>query len=81
MYVLVDGRPYPAFYGSASSNARRTDNREPGDRKTEYAGFERGIPVSEIGSGEHELSAIAVTDTGESYLGSNGEERRMRFKL
>ena len=32
-----------------------------------YSGFERAIPVSEIGSGIHELSVIVLTADREGY--------------
>lgn len=77
VYVLVDGRPYPAFYGARSEEAaRRFDDPDYG-----YSGFERAIPVPEIGTGSHELSVVAVTDTGESYLGPGENGRRIRLDL
>lgn len=81
VYVLVDGRPYPAFYGQQSSKAARRFD----DSAYEYSGFKRAIPLSEIGDGEHELSVVAVTDTGEAELrlgppGSDGKQQ-MKFEL
>lgn len=77
VYVLVDGRPYPAFYGARSTKAVE----RLGDPSYEYSGFERAIPLSELGPGGHELSVIAVTDTGETYVEVGEAGQRMRFEL
>jgi hypothetical protein len=63
VYVVIDGKPYPAFYGTEKKQvAERFD--EPEYR---YSGFWRAIPVSEVGRGVHELSLIVVTSDGERY--------------
>lgn len=80
VYVVVDGRPYPAFYGARNREAAKRHE----DPAYGYSGFERAIPLSEIEEGEHELSVVAVTDKGESYLqlDRNGRgSERMSFAL
>ena len=65
VYVAIDGKPFPAFYGvSKKEVAERL-----GAPVYEYSGFERAIPLSELGPGVHELSIIVVT---------NDEKKRYR---
>jgi hypothetical protein len=63
VYIDVDGRLFPAFYG--------TDRRDVADSygvlSYRYSGFERAIPVSEIGAGAHELSVIVLTSDSTGY--------------
>jgi hypothetical protein len=33
----------------------------------EHSGFERSLPLSEIGSGSHKVSIVVVTDDGRTY--------------
>jgi len=63
VYVDVDGRLYPAFYGTDREGAAGS----PGPASYRYSGFERAIPVSEIGAGAHELSIVVLTSDGKSY--------------
>lgn len=58
VYVVVDGRPFAAIYGTPSAEAAE----RLGVRAYENAGFEREIPVPEIGPGPHELSVVVVTN-------------------
>lgn len=79
VYVVLDGKPYPAFYGARSSERLHGSG-------VRYSGFERAIPISEIGSGsgEHELSVVATTARGESYVdvGSKDDiQMNLRFNL
>jgi hypothetical protein len=58
VYVVIDGKPFPAFYGTKKEAvAERFDNPA-----YEHSGFERAIPISEIGPGKHRLSVIIVTN-------------------
>ena len=74
VYVIVDGRPFPALYG--------TRNPEVAERfdvpAYEHSGFEREIPVSEIGPGSHELSVVVVTNDGSGYY---PPERTIAFEV
>ncbi len=57
VYVVIDGKPFPAFYGMS----RKEVAERLGAPVYEYSGFERAIPISELGPGVHELSIIVVT--------------------
>lgn len=57
VYVDVDGRLFPAFYGADRQDVADSS----GVPSYRYSGFERAIPVSEIGAGAHELSVIVLT--------------------
>lgn len=63
VYVVVDGRPFPAFHG----RTRIGMAQRLGFATYEKAGFERSIPVSEIGGGSHRLSIVTVTDDERHY--------------
>lgn len=70
VYVDVDGKLFPAFYG-----ARREGIAERfGEPAYEYSGFERAIPLSEIGAGTHELSIVVVTSDGKRYYRPDQKE-------
>lgn len=60
VYVVVDGKPFPAFYGTRSESVAE----RLGDTAFEHSGFERDIPVSGIRSGKPELSVIVVANDG-----------------
>lgn len=62
-YVDVDGKLFPAFYGAERGDVAKS----LGDPSYRYSGFERAIPVSEIGSGTHELSVIILTADRKGY--------------
>lgn len=63
VYVDVDGKLFLAFYG-----ARRKGIAERFDAPAyEYSGFERAIPVSEIGPGKHNLTFVVLTSDREGY--------------
>jgi hypothetical protein len=63
VYVDIDGRLFPAFYG-----AERQDVADSyGIPSYRYSGFERAIPLSEIGAGIHELSVITLTADKTEY--------------
>lgn len=83
VYVVVDGRPFPAFYGrTKKSMADRL-----GFPTYERTGFERSIPVSEIESGSHRLSIVTVTSDKQQYhrsvegidLQADGSKMRSRY--
>jgi hypothetical protein len=63
VYVDVDGKFFPAYYG--------TDRQDVVDSlgvsSYRYSGFERAIPVSEIGVGTHELSIVILTADRKGY--------------
>lgn len=63
VYVDVDGKPFPAFYGTYRPDVANSS----GIPAYRYSGFERFIPISEIGASAHELSLIAVTADVEGY--------------
>jgi hypothetical protein len=63
VYVDIDGKLFPAFYG--------TDRQDVADSlgvpSYRYSGFERAIPVSEIATGTHELSIVVLTADRKGY--------------
>ena len=63
VYVDVDGKLFPAFYGAERGDVAKS----LGDPSYRYSGFERAIPVSEIGSGTHELSVVILTADRKGY--------------
>lgn len=63
VYVDVDGKLFPAFYGQRKAGvARRFDVPA-----YERSGFERAIPTSEIGQGTHTLSIVVLTSDKKGY--------------
>jgi hypothetical protein len=63
VYVDIDGRLFPAFYGM-----ERQDVADAlGAPSYRYSGFERALPISEIGAGTHELSVVVLTADREGY--------------
>ena len=66
VYVDVDGELFPAFYGIDTENRKRVGDlfESPSYR---YSGFERAIPLSEIGTGSHNLSIIVLTNDRKRY--------------
>jgi hypothetical protein len=67
VYVDVDGELFPAFYGNDRQDVADTFD-VPSYR---YSGFERAIPISEIGAGTHELSIIVLTNDKKGYYRSD----------
>lgn len=63
VYVDVDGRPFPAFYGADRQDVADSS----GNPSYRYSGFERAIPVSEIGTGTRELSVFVLTADKTEY--------------
>ena len=63
VYVDVDGRLFPAFYGADRQDVADSS----GVPSYRYSGFERAIPVSEIGTGTHELSVVVLTAGRKGY--------------
>ena len=63
VYVDVDGKLFPAFYGAERGDVAKS----LGVPSYRYSGFERAIPVSEIGGGTHELSVVILTADREGY--------------
>jgi len=64
VYIDIDGRLFPAFYGT---RVKQKMTRSLGGPEYRYSGFERAIPVSEIGAGSHELSIVALTHDRKGY--------------
>jgi hypothetical protein len=63
VYIDVDGKPFPAFYGT-----ERQDVADSlGVPSYRYSGFERDIPVAEIGAGTHELSIFVLSADQKGY--------------
>jgi hypothetical protein len=63
VYVDIDGKLFPAFYG-----VERQDVADSyGIPSYRYSGFERAIPLSEIGAGAHELSVIVLSADKTKY--------------
>ena len=64
VYIDIDGRLFPAFYGT---RVKQKMTRSLGGPEYRYSGFERAIPVSEIGAGSHELSIVVLTHDRKGY--------------
>jgi hypothetical protein len=66
VYVDVDGRLFPAFYGIDTKGRKHVGDlfESPSYR---YSGFERAIPLSKIGTGTHTLSVIVLANDRKSY--------------
>jgi hypothetical protein len=62
-FIEVDGDLYPAFYGEKKPGVAE----RLGNPAYELSGFERSIPVGEIGRGEHELSLVVVKSGRKNY--------------
>ena len=75
VYVDVDGRLFPAFYGSDRQDVANSS----GVPSYRYSGFERAIPVSEIGAGAHKLSVVVLTADGTGYY-EPGEELALEVR-
>jgi hypothetical protein len=73
VYVVVDGRPFPAFYGKTTGGVAD----RMGLPAYEHSGFQRSLPLSEIGSGSHELSIVVVTDDRRAYRSA---DRHLDFR-
>jgi hypothetical protein len=67
VYVTVDGRPFPAFYGLGTNEVADRFGKPAYER----AGFARSLPVSSIEPGRHELSVLVLTRDGKSYYRPN----------
>jgi hypothetical protein len=63
VYVDIDGSLFPAFYGMDTQDVADSF----GVTSYRYSGFERAIPMSEIGPGTHELSIVVLTSGEEGY--------------
>lgn len=63
VFVRVDDEFFPAFYGDKRPGVAQRLS-EPA---YELSGFERTIPVREIGGGEHELSVVVVGGDRRTY--------------
>lgn len=64
VYIDIDGELFPAFYGT---RVKPEVARYLGGPAYRYSGFERAIPVSEIGAGSHELSIVVLTADRKGY--------------
>ncbi len=63
VYIVIDGKPFPAFYGMSKKEAAERLEVPA----YEYSGFWRAIRLSEIGPGAHKLSILVVTSDGKRY--------------
>lgn len=63
VYVDIDGKLFPAFYGIDRQDVANS----LGVPSYRYSGFERAIPISEIGAGAHELSIVVLRSDREGY--------------
>lgn len=59
----LDGRLFPAFYGEERQDVASSS----GVPSYRYSGFERALPVSEVGAGAHELSVVVLTSDRRGY--------------
>jgi hypothetical protein len=65
VYIDVDGRLFPAYYGTRVKQKMARSLGAPTAYR--YSGFERAIPVSEIGAGSHELAIVVLTADRKGY--------------
>lgn len=63
VYVSVDGELYPAFYGLPRPDVAQGY----GVGAYRNSGFERAIPLEEVGPGRHEISLVVLTRDRERY--------------
>ena len=63
VYIDIDGELFPAFYWMDTQDLADSS----GVPAYRYAGFERALPVTEIGTGTHQLSIVVLTSDGEGY--------------
>lgn len=63
VYIDIDGELFPTFYGAEREDVRRYFK----SGAYRYSGFERAIPLSEIGVGSHELSVVILTPDRKRY--------------
>jgi hypothetical protein len=75
IFIRVDDEIFPAFYGR-SEGYSGTGVNVPVQN---FSRFERDIPVSRIGPGEHKLSVLVVTNDREGYYRPR-EEITLRVK-
>jgi len=74
VYLDIDGRLFPAFYGMDKKGSDTRALAEYYDNPTyRHAVFERAIPVSEIGTGTHGLSIVVLSNDKERYYRPNQE--------
>ena len=63
VYIGVDSELFPAFYGMERKDVADTF----GVPSYRYSGFERAIPVSEVGVGTHKLFVVVLTSDRKKY--------------
>jgi hypothetical protein len=63
VYLDIDDRRFPAFHGADRQDVADSS----GVTSYRYSGFERAIPLSEIGAGLHELSVVVLTADKTEY--------------
>lgn len=69
VYVVVNDRKYPAYYGTSSENVEKVF----GVADYANAGFEADIPVSELKAGVNEISLLVVTSDSAAYYKLTGK--------
>ena len=67
VYIDIDGKIFPAFYGTD----RQDVAEHLGVPSYRYSGFERALPISEIGAGTHEVSFVVLTTDKKGYYRSD----------
>jgi hypothetical protein len=75
VFIRVDDELFPAFYGRSRGYSGTGINVPV----LNFSRFERAIPISRIGPGEHELSIVVVTNDRKGYY-RPGEEITFRVR-
>ena len=66
VFLLVDGRPFPAMNGRPPRSLRWNQPHPYAVRATFY----RAIPLSEIGRGRHTVALAIMTGRRDAWLGA-----------
>ena len=81
--LQIDSKNYPVFYGLERQDIEKKYN----NKLYRYSGFERFIPLEEIGIGSHDVSLKIFTSDGKSYYKKDicklyilGSERKENIK-
>ena len=81
--LQIDGKNYPVFYGTERQDIEKKYN----NKLYRYSGFNRFIPLKEIGIGSHDVSLKIFTSDGKSYYRKDvlelyilGSERKENIK-
>lgn len=74
VYVTIDGTPFPAYYGRPRPDVAEFFQIP----RYMHSGFQAGIPITEIGSGEHKLVLNVLTRDQCGYYTLN---QRVSFEI